>query len=417
MGSSGAGTQSFFAAVEKVPADRIFALTAQFVKDESPNKVNLGQGAYRDENGSPWILPSVAEARSQLLHNGLQHEYLPITGHPGFKESTTRVVLGSDLFREKKDQIAICQGLSGTGSLRLAARLIARAWPQVPKILISEPAYLNHHNVFRTAGLECISFKYYDDNSKNVDMASYKQALEAAEAGTVVLLHACAHNPTGCDPSEDEWREIGTIIKSKGLFPLFDAAYLGFNSGSFDVDAFPIRHFIGDLGLEAAVCVSFAKNMGLYGERTGAVLLHTQSQTDAVNCASALEQIQRSEVSNPPAFGAKIAHLIMTNEKLGKQWSEDLITMSGRIKKMRQLLYERLCEQGAPGNWIHIIRQSGMFGFLGLSSAVVTELREKHHIYMADSSRVSIAGLNESNVTYVANAIAECVRAESAGSL
>ncbi|CAG9979738.1 unnamed protein product [Clonostachys byssicola] len=403
---------TFFSGAQRIPPDRIFELTAEYLKDDSPVKANLGQGAYRDGDGNPWILPSVRESRRLLQEQGLIHEYLPILGHAGFREAVARTVLGEELFSTKGSHVATCQSLSGTGALHLAGKLIARTNSPKPKVIITDPPYGNHFQVIKDVGLEYETFKYYDAATKSVDMTSYRNMLQTVPPGSVILLHACAHNPTGCDPSKDEWREIGQIMKRRKLFPIFDAAYLGFNSGSVDEDAFSIRHFIGELNLEAAICVSYAKSMGLYGERVGAVLVHAASKDLALDCQSMLEQIQRSQVSNPPAFGAKTAHLILTDEKLKKQWSEDLLTMSGRIRTMRQKLYDALHEEGAPGTWEHLINQTGMFGFLGLSSQVVVELREKYHIYMADNSRISVAGLNESNVKYVAASIAASVREE-----
>ncbi|KAI9897134.1 hypothetical protein N3K66_008156 [Trichothecium roseum] len=413
MASQSVTTPTFFEKSQRIPPDRIFEITKLYQQNSSPNKVNLGQGAYRNEVGEPWVLPSVQAARARLLSEGLNHEYLPIMGHAGFREEAARLVLGDDLYNAQKSE-----GLSGTGSLRLAARLFARssgapASGGPPKILIPRPAYANHGPVLSQAGLECEFFDYFDSARSAVDVPSYKRALEAAAPGTAVLLHACAHNPTGCDPSREEWVALGEIIKERRLFPVFDAAYLGFNSGSVDEDAFAIRYFVRELGLEAAVCVSFAKNMGLYGERTGAVIVRASSAETAADCESMLEQLQRQEVSNPPAFGAKIAHLVLSDGELRGQWYQDLVTMSDRIREMRRQLYEGLVKEKAPGQWTHITSQSGMFGFLGLSPQIVTGLRESYHIFMADNSRISIAGLNERNIDYVAASIASCVRKEA----
>lgn len=231
--------------------------------------------------------------------------------------------------------------------MNLAGKLIARCRSaNKPKVIITDPPYGNHFQVIKDAGLEYETFKYYDPATKSVDMASYRKMLETVPEGSVILLHACAHNPTGCDPTKDEWREIGQTMKRRNLFPVFDSAYLGFNSGSVDEDAFPIRHFIQDLNLEAIICVSYAKSMGLYAERVGAVLVHAASEDLALDTQSMLEQIQRSQVSNPPAFGAKVAHQILTTPELKKQWFEDLLTMSGRIRDMRKKLYDLLLEEG-----------------------------------------------------------------------
>lgn len=281
---------SFFGSAEYYPPDAVFALTEAYHKDPSPNKVNLGQGAYRDEHGLPQVLPCVEEALDALDEKGLDHEYLPILGLTGFRERVAELVIGKDVFESKKDrvsnrrslilnllvscfvltvnQVASCQTLSGTGSLHLLGKLIAHCRSSKPKILIPQPTWSNHTNIYASLGFECISFQYYDPDTKSLDFDAYMTALKEAEPGTAIILHACAHNPTGCDPSQEQWCQIGRTVKERRLFPVFDAAYLGFNSGSYDRDAFPIRHFVNDLELEAAICISFAKNMGLYGMLT-----------------------------------------------------------------------------------------------------------------------------------------------------
>ncbi|KAI4735369.1 aromatic-amino-acid aminotransferase [Aureobasidium sp. EXF-12298] len=260
--------ESWFAAAEYVPPDPIFALTAQYLRDSFPLKVNLGQGTYRDHDGKPWVLPSVRQAREQLLAEGLNHEYLPILGLHDFRERAAETALGSTIYAER-EKLAICQSLSGTGALHLVGLLLKSCRRPLPKVYIPEPTWSNHHQVFKSLGFECESIPYYDYEHKTIDLGSYLSVLNSAEEGSIFIVHACAHNPTGCDPSKAQWDELGQVMKRRNLFPLFDAAYLGFNSGDLDEDAFAVRHFIDKLKLEAAVCVSFAKNMGLYGEFDG----------------------------------------------------------------------------------------------------------------------------------------------------
>lgn len=363
-------------------------------------------------------------------------------------------------------QIASSQSISGTGALHLAALLLRAsseyAGEKLPKVYIPEPTWSNHHQVFAAAGFDCIAFPYYDAQSKTLDWQLYRQTLSSIEPESIVILHACAQNPTGIDPSKDQWREIGQLLKTRKIFPIVDAAYLGFNSGNVDEDAFAIRHIVNDLSMDAAVCVSFAKNMGLYGkhpfptrkghdqtnlgtgERIGCTMVATSSEDITLNIQSVLERLQRSEISNPPAFGAKIASTILSNEELKKMWFDDLITMSSRIRDMRHALFDRLVKNGmschvpliqltkskdAPGDWSHIVKQTGMFAILGLSSDTVLRLKgrsppymqqlkaqltshaDQFHVYMASNSRISIAGLNTKNVDYVAESIKECLRA------
>lgn len=257
--------QSVFATAPRIPKDAIFALTAQYNADPASVKVNLGQGTYRDEAGQPWILPSVVEARRRVHGRKQNHEYLPILGLPEFRKAVPKLVLGARSFDRVSSQIASCQSLSGTGGLHLAGACIKRSSSLSSTIWIPEPTWSNHHLVFKTLGFQCRTFQYYDFESKSLDMKSYMDMLMTAEPNSIVVLHACAHNPTGCDPTKEQWQEIGNIMKRRQLFPFFDAAYLGFNSGDLDNDTYAIRYFVNELDMEAAVSVSFAKNMGLYG--------------------------------------------------------------------------------------------------------------------------------------------------------
>ncbi|KAL4911898.1 pyridoxal phosphate-dependent transferase [Aspergillus aurantiobrunneus] len=295
----------------------------------------------------------------------------------------------------QKVKLATSQAISGTGSLHLAGKILKYCSPNptLPTVYIPTPTWSNHHLVFSSLGFPCTFFQYYNAETNSLDIDSYLSTLRSAPQRSIIILHACAHNPTGLDPTIEQWKEIGSIVKERGLFPLFD------------VHAWAVRYFVRDLGLEAAVCLSFAKNMGLYGERVGC-LLATSTPDTARNAQSALESLQRSEISNPPAFGARVAETILSDEKLRGLWFEDLKTLSGRIQEMRRALIEGLGKY-ASGNWEHLIRQSGMFGFLGLSRHVVKVLKDEYHIYMAENSRISIAGLNTGNVDYVARSIGE----------
>ena len=273
-------------------------------------------------------------------------------------------------------------------------------------------------------GFEVKRLPYY--NGGSFDFGNYMASLRSAGPGSAVVLHACAHNPTGCDPSRDQWKQIAELVREKSIFPIFDSAYLGFNSGSVEEDAWAIRHFVEDLKLEASVCMSFAKSMGLYGERIGLVTFVTQTAGTARTMSSILENVQRATISNPPAYGARITAAVLGTPAIAEQWAKDLVTMSGRIKLMRHRLFEELSKLQTPGDWSHLIKQTGMFGYTGISSSQVAFLEgisalanlssaltkhlEKHHVYMADTSRISIAGLNEGNVAYFANALDSAVR-------
>ncbi|KAK2058393.1 aminotransferase class I and II [Colletotrichum caudatum] len=396
---------SAFERAEFIPPDAIFDVTRRYVADTDPDKVNLGQGTYRDENGQPWILPSVRLAEESLGTPG--HEYLPIAGLKPFRDEAVKLVFGATkAFAENR--IASCQSLSGTGALLLAGLALKKAATGITTVYITDPTWSNHELLFSSLGFEVRRLPYYKDRAFDFD--GYMAALESADAASAVVLHACAHNPTGCDPSPEQWRRIASVIVERGAFPVFDSAYLGFNSGSVGDDAWAIRYFVDELGLEAAVCLSFAKNMGLYGERVGAVAFVADSEDGARAVGSVLENVQRATVSNPPAHGARIAAAVLGTPPIREQWAKDLVTMSGRIRAMRQKLYDELVRLQTPGDWSHIVNQSGMFGYTGISKSQVRHLEVKYHVYMADTSRISIAGLNEKNVEYFAKALDDTVR-------
>ncbi|CEL00999.1 hypothetical protein ASPCAL00591 [Aspergillus calidoustus] len=401
-----------FSKVPYVPPDAIFELTKLYNADPSPQKVNLGQGTYKDENGQPWILPAVAAAKEKV--RDANHEYLPILGLAEFRARAVELLLGNGAEVIKDGRVASCQALSGTGALHTAGTMLYRAAQtagrDIPTVYITKPSWSNHRQVFESVGFPVREFNYTTSDNSGVDMESLTETLSQAPAHSIFVFHASAHNPSGWDPTVDQWKAIGKIVQERELFPIFDAAYLGMTSGDFDTDAWALRYFIHDLHLEAAVCISFAKSMGLYGERIGLCGFVTASATAATAVESTLAQLIRVEISNPPAFGARVVAQVLGDQGLREQWAGNLQTMSGRIKGMRWALYEGLVEFGTPGEWKRITEQKGMFCILGLSLNEVLHLREKYHIYMADSSRVSIAGLNPGNVRYVAECIDKTVR-------
>ncbi|KAF4124104.1 aspartate aminotransferase, cytoplasmic [Geosmithia morbida] len=396
---------SFFDRAEPVPADAIFEVTKRYVADDFQDKVNLGQGTYRDGEGKPWILPAVRLAEQKLADKG--HEYLPIEGLEVFRKEAVKVVFeGTTLLREGR--IASCQALSGTGALLLTGLALRQAGAGIENVYITDPTWSNHDLLFSRQGFKVHKLPYYSQGK--LDFDTFIRALGSAQPGSAVVLHACAHNPTGCDPTRAQWREMASVVRRLSLFPVFDSAYLGFSSGSLEEDRWAIRYFTEDLGLEAAVCLSFAKSMGLYGERVGLTAFTARTARLARTMSSILANCQRATVSNPPAYGAKIAAAVLADPDIKDQWRQDLLTMSGRIKAMRQKVYDELLRLGTPGDWSHLVNQIGMFGYTGISPAQVEYLEKKHHVYMAETSRISIAGLNEGNVSYFAKALDDAVR-------
>ncbi|RKP11396.1 aspartate aminotransferase [Piptocephalis cylindrospora] len=409
MGNSDQG-KSFFNNVPLAPPDPIFHLTASYEKDTTPKRINLGVGAYRDDMGQPWVLPVVRKARQLLLEDpALTHEYLPIAGLPALRDASIRLILGKDspAIREKRT-IAI-QTISGTGANTLGAAFLAQFHP-VRTVLVSNPTWVNHKGIFGNAGFDVKEYTYFDSKTLGLDLEGMLSSLNSAPEGSVIILHACAHNPTGVDPTQEQWIKIADVMEAKGHFPLFDCAYQGFASGDLDKDAWAVRYFVHDRKLECFIAQSYAKNFGLYGERCGALTVVTQTSDLADRCLSQLSKIARVNYSNPPAFGARIVSRVLNDPELYTTWTNDLRTMSGRIIQMRTLLREHLIKLGTPGNWDHITRQIGMFSFTGLKPAQVSLLQSKYHIYMTSNGRVSMAGLNTNNVEYMAKAVDDVVR-------
>lgn len=279
----------------------------------------------------------------------------------------------------------------------LAGLVLKQAETGIKKVYITDPTWSNHEMLFRRQGFEVGKLPYYKAADGSFDFDAYLAALRAADAGSAVVLHACAHNPTGCDPTQDEWRQIGAVLRERGLFPVVDAAYLGFNSGAVDADAWALRHLTEDLGLEAAVCLSFAKSMGLYGERVGLVAFVARSPAAARALGSVLESAQRATVSTPPAYGARIAAAVLGTPEIRAQWALDLVTMSTRIRAMRQRLFDELAALGTPGEWSHLVRQSGMFGYTGITKAQVSYLEGEREDLVAAAGVLDV--LVEANVT------------------
>lgn len=254
---------------------------------------------------------------------------------------------------------------------------LQKANTRIQNIYLTAPTWPNHELLFDTMGFAVHWLPYYSTKTRAYDHPAHLAALRSALPHSAVILHACAHNPTGCDPTRQEWREIAAVVRERGLFPVFDSAYLGFNSGSVDEDAWPIRYFTEEVGLEVAVCMSFAKSMGLYGQRVGAVLFVTGSSAQMPVLQSILENAQRSTVSTPPLYGARIAEAVLKTPEIKKQWDEDLVTMSGRILKMRGRLFQELTRLGTPGDWGHVVKQTGMFGYLGIGPEEVEYLESE----------------------------------------
>eukprot|EP00252_Welwitschia_mirabilis_P018652 TRINITY_DN414_c0_g1_i2.p1 TRINITY_DN414_c0_g1~~TRINITY_DN414_c0_g1_i2.p1 ORF type:complete len:435 (-),score=61.04 TRINITY_DN414_c0_g1_i2:525-1829(-) len=376
-----AAASGAFSHLERAPEDPILGVTVAYNKDTSPVKLNLGVGAYRTEEGKPLVLDVVRQAEQILIQDRSKFkEYLPIAGLAEFNKLSARLILGDNSPAIRENRVATAQGLSGTGSLRVGTEFLARHYGQ-RVIYIPVPTWGNHPKVFTLGGLNVQTYRYYDPRTKGLDYQGMLEDLEAAPNGAILLLHACAHNPTGVDPTKDQWEGIRQLVRRKGILPFFDSAYQGFASGNLDEDAYSVRLFVADGG-ECLIAQSYAKNMGLYGERVGALSIVCNSSDAASKVESQLKLVIRPMYSNPPIHGASIVATILSDRNLYEQWTVELKGMADRIIRMRHQLYDALKARGTPGDWSHIIKQIGMFTFSGLNKEQVAFMTAQYHIYM-----------------------------------
>ncbi|KAK0506145.1 glutamic oxaloacetic transaminase AAT1 [Armillaria luteobubalina] len=410
LGSNTLRTLSTWSAVPAGPPDPILGVSEAFKADKDPRKINLGVGAYRDGTGKPYILTSVKKAEDLIATNHPDKEYLPITGLPEFTKNAAKLAYGADSVPLSQGVIAVTQSISGTGALRIGGAFLARHYPHSKVIYLPSPSWGNHTPIFRDSGLEVRNYRYFDKGTVGLDFEGLKADLKAAPEQSIVLLHACAHNPTGIDPTPEQWKEISDIVQEKKLFPFFDMAYQGFASGSTSRDAFAVRHFVSQ-GHQVALAQSFAKNMGLYGERVGAFSLTTADPAEKARVDSQLKIVIRPMYSNPPMHGALIANGILSDPALYSEWEAEVKGMADRIISMREKLYNMLSKDlKTPGEWGHIKSQIGMFSFTGLTQPQTKALAEKAHVYMTADGRISMAGLNAGNIEYFAESVDAAVK-------
>lgn len=398
------------------PPDKILGIAEAYNRDSNSKKINLGVGAYRDNDGKPIIFPSVKKAEGILLSKETEKEYTGIIGSKNFQNIVKNFIFnnsGKDVNGAKlieDGRIATSQTISGTGSLRVIADFLNRFYSK-GKIIVPKPTWANHIAVFTDAGIQADYYSYYNTSKNDLDFDKLKESIIAAEDESIILLHACCHNPTGMDLTSEQWDEVLEIIQSKKLFPLIDMAYQGFASGNPYEDIFLIRK-VNELSVTGkiptyALCQSFAKNMGLYGERTGSISIvsETKEQTSAIE--SQLKKLIRPIYSSPPIHGSKIVETIFAHDELLNGWLSDLDSVVSRLNNVRQQFYEKLDKTNY--NWDHLLKQRGMFVYTGLSAAQVIELREKYSVYATEDGRFSISGINESNVDYLADAVNKVV--------
>ncbi|CAH0002171.1 unnamed protein product [Clonostachys byssicola] len=402
-----------------------FALEAAFRADTDLRKVNLIIGAYRDDEEKPWHLPSVTEAKRRLELGHSHHEYLPLQGSPKFVEVSKQVLFGPKIVQQQQPFLASIQTVSGTGANSLVAMFLEQKHLRPTNIWLLNLTWINHGDIWKVnaPNVSVQWYPYYNDAKRALDFDAMMETLQrnCLEHDTI-LFHACAHNPTGRDPSQQQWRELAHLCLKKRLFVIFDSAYQGCASGDLDRDAWAIRHFVSHPSIELAVCQSFSKNLGLYGERVGALhLMVHRSNPNGPNLAKAVQNnlidLQRACVSMAPLFGSRVASEVLGNEDLQQMWKSDLSTMSGRIRAMRSALRDELLKLQTPGSWDHITEQTGMFSCTGLSKEQVEDLQLKHHIYLLPTGRASMCGVTSTNVSYIARAIHEVVSGQPADML
>jgi len=394
---------SFADSVPLAPPDAIFGINNAFKTDNDPRKVNVCVGAFRSDDGKPYVLPCVKAAQAKIAGQNNNLEYLPQRGDQEFAKLSREVLMGTEVPAIKEDRVASVQSISGTGALRLGAQFISNFF-KGKEVYVSTPTWGTHNSILKHAAVPAKTYKYWDQSTRGLNYAGMLNDINSAASGSIIMLHLCAHNPTGVDPTPEQWKGISDAMKAKGHVAWFDCAYQGFASGDLEKDAFAIRYFMNE-GHDVMASVSYAKNFGLYGERVGSfsVCCSSQKQRDAV--LSQLDIIIRNMYSNPPLQGMRIVKTILQDPALKAMWYEDMKYMSGRIDEMRKALRSELEAIGTPGDWSHITSQIGMFSFTGLNKEQCESMLKDHHIYMLKNGRISMAGITSKNVKYVASCI------------
>ncbi|MBH9738759.1 amino acid aminotransferase [Vibrio navarrensis] len=393
-----------FEKVVAAPADPILGLTEEFKKDPRQGKINLGVGIYKNEQGETPVLATVKKAEAALVETEKTKSYLTIEGTAEYALAVQKLLFGEDSDILASLRAKTAQAPGGTGALRVAGEFIKRQLGDV-KIWISNPTWANHHGVFKAAGLETTEYSYYNAQTKDKDFAAMVADLEKASAGDVVLLHGCCHNPTGIDPTEQEWEVLAKLVAEKGLLPMFDFAYQGFAKG-VEEDAQGLRTF-AKYNKEILVASSFSKNFGLYNERVGAFTLVAENQDVAETAFSQVKAIIRSIYSNPPAHGSAVVTYILSDAALRAEWEAEVAEMRDRIQEMRELFVATLKAEGVDADFSFIERQNGMFSFSGLNKEQVARLKEEFAIYIVGSGRISVAGMTKKNMGPLCKALTQ----------
>ncbi|NMG47020.1 aminotransferase class I/II-fold pyridoxal phosphate-dependent enzyme [Azoarcus communis] len=398
---------SIFAAVEMAPRDPILGLNEAFAADTRAEKVNLGVGVYYDDNGKIPLLAAVRAAEKARLEAMPPRGYQPIEGPATYNNAVQNLLLGKDSALIANGQVVTVEALGGTGALKVGADYLKRLVPGAT-VYISDPSWENHRALFESAGFPVDVYPYYDAETRGVNFAGMKAKLESLPAGSIIVLHACCHNPTGADMSDAQWEEVVAACRSRGLIPFLDMAYQGFADG-IDADAVAVRAFSAS-GLQFFVSSSFSKSFSLYGERVGALSIITAGKEESARVLSQVKRVIRTNYSNPPIHGGAVVAAVLNSPELRQQWEDELAGMRDRIRAMRTSLVEQLKAEGVAQDFSFVIKQRGMFSYTGLTAAQVETLKTQYGIYAVSTGRICLAALNSKNIGYVAKAIAAVVK-------
>ncbi|RCS52813.1 aspartate/tyrosine/aromatic aminotransferase [Bremerella cremea] len=384
-----------FQQVQTAPPDSILGLNEAFRNDPNPEKINLSVGVYKDENGVTPVLKCVKQAEKRLLETESTKSYLPIDGRAGYTKSVRELLFGADHEVLTAKRAVTVQTPGGTGALRVAGDFLADSFPG-RTLWHSQPTWPNHPNIFTAAGIPLKTYPYFDKATNGLDFAGMMQALKQAPKGDIILLHGCCHNPTGIDPTPEQWKVIGDLIQENELLPLLDFAYQGLGDGLLE-DAAGLRE-LARPGQEMLICSSFSKNFGLYNERVGALTAVAEHEAESVAVLSQLKKVIRSNYSNPPTHGAAVVETVLGDAELKAMWEEELGDMRDRINGIRKLFVDKISACGIDQDFSFIQQQKGMFSFSGLNQMQVDQLRNEMSIYIVGSGRINVAGISEANV-------------------
>ena len=397
-------TSNVLSHVEMAPRDPILGVTEAFVADKNPNKVNLGVGIYYDDTGKVPVLECVRRVERDMAEKSAPRAYLPIDGLAAYDKAIQTLVFGGDSPALKDNRVVTVQTLGGTGGLKVGADFLRRTLPQA-QVWISDPSWENHRAIFENAGFVVNNYPYYDAPTHGVNFNGMIDCLRGLPKESIVVLHACCHNPTGVDLSADQWAAVAETVNKQGLVPLLDIAYQGFGDG-LDADAAAVRIF-DRAGGAAFVANSFSKTFSLYGERVGGLSVVAGNKDEAARVLSQIKRLVRSNYSNPPTHGGQIVASVLTSPEARAQWEQELGQMRARIRTVRQQLVDKLRAKAPKHDFEFVTRQRGMFSYSGLSKQAVTRLREEFSVYAIDTGRICVAAINSKNIDYVSDSIAK----------